>query len=212
MVTPGEPHRRLVVAGVMASMFLAAMESTVVATAMPTVIASLGGIRIYSWTFSGFLLASTVTMPLWGRLADQYGRRRVYLVGLSLFLVGSALDCVLAQRLARKLSAKCKEAYVPTKEMMVENRFPFSPDEPMPTLYRPVGCSACSKTGYKGRLALHEVMAVSEDIERLAVEHASALAIGNVAREQGMVPLRDDGLAKVKAGHTSIEEILRVVV
>jgi len=79
VVTPAEPHRRLVVAGVMASMFLAAMESTVVATAMPTVIASLGGIRIYSWTFSGFLLASTVTMPLWGRLADQYGRRRVYL-------------------------------------------------------------------------------------------------------------------------------------
>jgi type IV pilus assembly protein PilB len=96
--------------------------------------------------------------------------------------------------------------------MMVENRFTWSPDEPLPTLYRPVGCSACSKTGYKGRLALHEVMAVTEDIERLAVEHASALTIGNVAREQGMITLRNDGLAKVKAGHTSIEEILRVVV
>ena len=103
MVTPGEPHRRLVVAGVMASMFLAAMESTVVATAMPTVIASLGGIRIYSWTFSGFLLASTVTMPLWGRLADQYGRRRVYLVGLSLFLVGSALSG-LSQTMAQLIA------------------------------------------------------------------------------------------------------------
>jgi type IV pilus assembly protein PilB len=133
-------------------------------------------------------------------------------MGIEPFLVGSALDCVLAQRLARKLCAKCKEAYVPTREMMVENRFPFSPDEPMPTIYRPIGCSACSKTGYKGRLALHEVMAVSEDIERLAVEHASALTIGNVAREQGMITLRDDGLSKVKAGHTSIEEILRVVV
>ena len=103
MVTPGEPHRRLVVAGVMASMFLAAMESTVVATAMPTVIASLGGLRIYSWTFSGFLLASTVTMPLWGRLADQYGRRRVYLVGLSLFLVGSALSG-LSQTMAQLIA------------------------------------------------------------------------------------------------------------
>ncbi|MBK5308269.1 MAG: Flp pilus assembly complex ATPase component TadA [Frankiaceae bacterium] len=133
-------------------------------------------------------------------------------MGIEPFLVGSALDCVLAQRLARKLCGKCKEAYVPTREMMVENRFPFSPDEPMPTLYRPIGCSACSKTGYKGRLALHEVMAVSEDIERLAVEHASALTIGNVAREQGMITLRDDGLRKVRAGHTSIEEILRVVV
>jgi type IV pilus assembly protein PilB len=133
-------------------------------------------------------------------------------MGIEPFLVGSALDCVLAQRLARKLCAKCKEAYVPTREMMIENRFPLGPDEEPPTLYRPVGCSACSKTGYKGRLALHEVMAVSEDIERLAVEHASALAIGNVAREQGMITLRNDGLAKVKAGHTSIEEILRVVV
>jgi EmrB/QacA subfamily drug resistance transporter len=76
----------------MGSVFLAAMESTVVATAMPTVIASLGGIEIYSWTFSAFLLASTVTMPLWGRLADQLGRRGVYLTGLSIFLVGSALS------------------------------------------------------------------------------------------------------------------------
>ncbi|MCW2571036.1 MAG: type secretory pathway, ATPase PulE/Tfp pilus assembly pathway, ATPase PilB [Frankiales bacterium] len=133
-------------------------------------------------------------------------------MGIEPFLVGSALDCVLAQRLARKLCGKCKEAYVPTREMMVENRFPWSDDVPLPTLYRPVGCSACSKTGYKGRLALHEVMAVSEDIERLAVEHASAVTIGTVAREQGMITLRNDGLAKVTAGHTSMEEILRVVV
>ncbi len=87
-----EPRRGLVLAGVMGSVFLAAMESTVVATAMPTVIATLGGIQIYSWAFSGFLLASTVTMPLWGRLADQLGRRRVYLTGLSIFLLGSALS------------------------------------------------------------------------------------------------------------------------
>ncbi|MGH7383565.1 MAG: MDR family MFS transporter [Candidatus Rokuibacteriota bacterium] len=84
-------RRGLVLSGVMAAVFLAAMESTVVATAMPTVIASLGGIRIYSWTFSAFLLTSTVTMPIWGRLADQVGRRRAYLAGLALFLLGSAL-------------------------------------------------------------------------------------------------------------------------
>ena len=92
MRTSSEPRRGLVLAGVMGSVFLAAMESTVVATAMPTVIASLGGIEIYSWTFSAFLLASTVTMPLWGRLADQLGRRRVYLAGLGVFLLGSALS------------------------------------------------------------------------------------------------------------------------
>jgi MFS family permease len=68
------------------------MESTVVATAMPTVIASLGGLTIYSWVFSAFILSSTVTMPLWGRLADQLGRRRAYLAGLTIFLAGSALS------------------------------------------------------------------------------------------------------------------------
>jgi len=84
-------RRALVLGGVMAAMFLAAMESTVVATAMPTVIASLGGIRIYSWTFSAFLLTSTVSMPIWGRLADHLGRRPAYLFGLAVFLLGSAL-------------------------------------------------------------------------------------------------------------------------
>jgi type IV pilus assembly protein PilB len=79
-------------------------------------------------------------------------------------------------------------------------------------LYRAAGCSACSKTGYKGRLALHEVMAVTEQIERLTVEHASAETIGRTAREQGMRTLRDDGLDKVAAGVTSLEEIFRVVV
>jgi type IV pilus assembly protein PilB len=133
-------------------------------------------------------------------------------MGIEPFLVGSALDCVLAQRLARRLCSKCKEAYQPSRESLVDMRFPWDPDEEPPTLYRPVGCQACSKTGYKGRLALHEVMAVSEDIERLAVERASALAIGECARAQGMITLRNDGLAKVKAGATSMEEIFRVVV
>jgi len=83
---------------------------------------------------------------------------------------------------------------------------------PVPTLYRAIGCSNCSKTGYKGRLALHEVMPVSEEIERLAVERASATAISEVARAQGMLTLRDDGMLKVSQGVTSIDEILRVVV
>ncbi len=133
-------------------------------------------------------------------------------MGVEPFLVGSALDCVVAQRLARRLCPKCKEEYVPSRESLLENRFPLHPDEPAPTLFRAVGCAACAKTGYKGRLALHEVMAVSEDIERLAVERASTMAIAQTAREQGMITLRDDGLRKVRAGATSLEEILRVVV
>ncbi|PYM20349.1 MAG: MFS transporter [Candidatus Rokuibacteriota bacterium] len=87
-----ERRKRLALAGVMLSIFLAAMESTVVATAMPRVVSSLGGLEIYSWVFSGFLLTSTVTMPLWGRLSDLYGRRPIFLTGLVLFLAGSALS------------------------------------------------------------------------------------------------------------------------
>jgi EmrB/QacA subfamily drug resistance transporter len=76
----------------MLGLFLGAMESTAVATAMPTVIASLGGLVIYSWVFSGYILAATISMPLWGRLADLYGRRPVYLTGLTIFLIGSVLS------------------------------------------------------------------------------------------------------------------------
>lgn len=85
-------RRRVVTAGVMLGMFLAALEATVVGTAMPTVIASLGGLDRYSWVFSAYLLTSTVTVPVWGRLSDLYGRRLFYLIGVAFFLVGSALS------------------------------------------------------------------------------------------------------------------------
>ncbi|MCL6538859.1 MAG: Flp pilus assembly complex ATPase component TadA [Acidothermus sp.] len=137
---------------------------------------------------------------------------RLIEMGIEPFLVGSALDCVLAQRLARRLCQKCREPYTPTPQALREARFPWRDGDPLPTLYRAVGCAACSKTGYKGRVALHEVMTVTEEIERLAVERASAEAIGRVAREQGMVTLREDGLRKVAQGITTLEEIFRVVV
>ena len=132
-------------------------------------------------------------------------------MGIEPFLVGSALDCVLAQRLARRLCTRCRQEYRPTPEELLGARFPLIPGEETPVLFRPAGCSACAKTGYKGRLALHEVMAVSEDVERLAVSHASATDIADVAHRQGMRSLRDDGMDKVREGVTSIEEILRVV-
>lgn len=133
-------------------------------------------------------------------------------MGIEPFLVGSALDCVLAQRLARRLCSKCKEAYVPTPEQLLSTRYPWEDGQELPELFRPVGCSVCAKTGYKGRLALHEVMPVTEEIERLCVQRASASTVGEVAREQGMITLRNDGMDKVRQGVTSIDEILRVVV
>ena len=75
-----------------------------------------------------------------------------------------------------------------------------------------MGCGACARTGYKGRLALHEVMSVSEAVERLTVERASSAAIEQVAHSEGMVSLRLDGMHKVREGITSLDEILRVVV
>jgi len=85
-------RRWVVTGGVMLGMFLAALEATVVGTAMPTVIASLGGLDRYSWVFSAYLLTSTITVPVWGRLSDLYGRRPLYLGGIVFFLVGSALS------------------------------------------------------------------------------------------------------------------------
>lgn len=75
----------------MLGLFLAAVESTVVATAMPTIVSSLGGLTIYSWVFSAYLVSSTVTMPLWGRLSDLHGRKRFFVLGVTIFLLGSAL-------------------------------------------------------------------------------------------------------------------------
>ena len=134
---------------------------------------------------------------------------RLVEMGIEPFLVGSALDCVVAQRLARRLCDKCKAPFQPTHAEVESLGFPTLGG--IPTLHRAVGCSACSGTGYRGRLALHEVMTVTEGIERLAVARASSAEIGRLAIEQGMTTLRQDGWAKVALGLTSIEEILRVV-
>ena len=123
------------------------------------------------------------------------------------FLVGSALDCVVAQRLARRLCERCKEAYEPDAETLEAVRLPTAPVR----IFRAVGCSSCSQTGYRGRIGIHEVMSVSEDIERLAVERVSSAEIARTAVRQGMTTLREDGWAKVLSGHTSIDEIVRVV-
>jgi type IV pilus assembly protein PilB len=127
------------------------------------------------------------------------------------FLVGSALDCVVAQRLARRLCDRCKAPYQPNPAELMAMRLGYEGTEAAPTLFKAVGCTNCSNTGYRGRIALHEVMLVSEEIERLAVARASSAEITKTAIEQGMVTLRGDGWAKAQLGLTSIEEILRVV-
>lgn len=134
-------------------------------------------------------------------------------MGIEPFLTSSAVDCVLAQRLARRLCANCKEPYTPTREMLRKNDFPPEVlDRDDVTLYKAKGCSRCNGTGYKGRLGLYEVMIVSEAIRRLTVERKSADEISRVASAEGMKTLRDDGIDKVLLGMTSIEEIARVII
>ncbi|TFB48428.1 GspE/PulE family protein [Cryobacterium tagatosivorans] len=132
-------------------------------------------------------------------------------MGIEPFLVGSALDCVVAQRLARRLCARCKAPGAHDADELQSLGIFFDPSLPPPPIYQPVGCASCSNTGYRGRVAVHEVMTVSEEIERLTVARASSADISRAAREQGMLTLREDGWAKVRLGLTSIEEILRVV-
>ncbi|MDJ0347743.1 ATPase, T2SS/T4P/T4SS family [Cryobacterium sp. PH29-G1] len=155
---------------------------------------------------------------------------RLIEMGIEPFLVGSALDCVVAQRLARRLCDRCKApddrtdlahlgfvvkptvGYVANRDTVIPDLGPaVDPTTTGTIIYKPVGCSSCSKTGYRGRLGIHEVMTVSEEIERLTVARASSAQIGAAARKQGMVTMREDGWAKVALGLTSIDEVLRVV-
>jgi type IV pilus assembly protein PilB len=127
------------------------------------------------------------------------------------FLVASAIDCVIAQRLARKLCERCKEGYTPEHAEMDAAGYPEWLWPEIEVLYRHVGCPACSNTGFRGRLGLYEVMPMSEELERLAVDRASADQMKAVAVQQGMMTLREDGLEKARVGLTSIEEVARVV-
>ncbi|MEM4304217.1 MAG: MFS transporter, partial [Candidatus Caldarchaeum sp.] len=94
-----ERGRRLLLFGLMLGIFLAAVDSTVVAVAMPSIVTALQGFDIYSWAFTAYILTSTVSGPLWGRVSDVYGRRLVYIIGLVLFLVGSLLCGVASSML-----------------------------------------------------------------------------------------------------------------
>jgi type IV pilus assembly protein PilB len=127
------------------------------------------------------------------------------------FLVASAIDCVVAQRLFRMLCERCKEAYKPEHAELVAAGYPDWLIPEIDTLFHPTGCSACSNTGYRGRAGLYEVMPMTEEIQRLTVDRASADEIRKTGIEQGMMTLRDDGLEKARMGRTSIGEIARVV-
>jgi len=132
---------------------------------------------------------------------------RLIEMGIEPFLVGSAVDCVVAQRLARLLCEECKSRTTITADVMRANGFNVGLDL---EAYEPVGCARCGGSGYKGRIGLYEVMWVSETIRALAVAREPSETIAHAAVHEGMMRLREDGLEKVRRGLTSIAEIARV--
>jgi type IV pilus assembly protein PilB len=123
------------------------------------------------------------------------------------FLSSSAIDCVVAQRLARKLCTYCKRATTLAGDALRTQGFDVPGDT---EAYEAVGCARCNYSGYRGRIGLYEVMLNSDEIRELTIKRSAADEIRKVAIDQGMTPLRDDGLDKVGLGITSIEEVLRV--
>ncbi len=130
-------------------------------------------------------------------------------MGIEPFLIASSLICVISQRLVRRLCQQCKEPFKPDTEMLKSVGIPLEEAASI-TFYRAVGCDECLKLGFRGRLAIFEIMQVNDAIARLIVQHADATVIRKEALVQGMTLLSTDGVRQIKAGLTTIEEVLTV--
>jgi type IV pilus assembly protein PilB len=132
---------------------------------------------------------------------------RLIEMGIEPFLIASAIDCVVAQRLARTLCPHCKARTIVPAQVLDEHGFHAQFDI---EAYEPVGCMRCDGMGYRGRIGLYEVMTMSEEIRALTLARSSSEEIGAVAAREGMRRLREDGLDKVRSGVTSLAEVARV--
>jgi type IV pilus assembly protein PilB len=132
---------------------------------------------------------------------------RLQEMGIESFLTSSAVECVVAQRLARVLCSHCKKRVVIPQASLAESGFRVGTDL---EAYEPLGCPRCHGSGYRGRLGIYSVMVLSERIKEMIVAMAPEAEVGAVAVEEGMLTLRQSGLEKVRAGMTSIEEVARV--
>ena len=130
-------------------------------------------------------------------------------MGVEPFLITSTVHCVVAQRLLRRICKDCKESYEAPPEVLEEMGVQQNAGEPI-MLYRGTGCATCSSTGYKGRMAIHEVMVLTEDFRKGVLQRKSAAELKKIARAGGMQTLRECGVKKVLKGMTSVEELLRV--
>ncbi|HET7443985.1 MAG TPA: ATPase, T2SS/T4P/T4SS family [Solirubrobacterales bacterium] len=128
-------------------------------------------------------------------------------MGIETFLTASAVDCVVAQRLARKLCSTCKTRKVIPSMALAEAGVRVGAEV---EAYEPVGCARCNQSGYQGRVGIYSVMSMSKTLKEMTVARAPEPEIAGIAREEGMLTLREDGVSKVRAGLTSLEEVLRV--
>src|SRR5881394_2759591 len=132
---------------------------------------------------------------------------RLSKMGIEAFLIASAVDCVVAQRLARKLCTHCKRRTIVPPQALAEADIRVGGEV---EAYEPVGCSRCNQSGYRGRVGIFSVMALSDHLKEMVVAQAPEAEIAAMAREEGMLTLREDGLSKVRAGQTSLAEVVRV--
>jgi type IV pilus assembly protein PilB len=132
---------------------------------------------------------------------------RLAKMGIESFLTSSAVDCVVAQRLARKLCAQCKRRVLIPAQALQDAGFRVATDL---EAYEAVGCPRCGQIGYRGRIGLYSVMVMSDALKDMAVSNAPEQDLARTAREEGMLTLKEEGLIKVRAGITTVEEVARV--
>jgi type IV pilus assembly protein PilB len=128
-------------------------------------------------------------------------------MGIETFLTASAVDCVVAQRLARKLCPHCKRRTIIPVQALYEAGIKVGTEV---EAYEPVGCGRCNSSGYRGRVGIYSVMGLTERLKQMTIARAPETEIAAVAREEGMLTLREDGVVKIRSGVTSLEEVLRV--
>jgi type II secretory ATPase GspE/PulE/Tfp pilus assembly ATPase PilB-like protein len=132
---------------------------------------------------------------------------RLHEMGVPSFLISSTIECILAQRLVRKICSECKEPLQATQEM-IDYLGAYGVDTKNLTLMHGKGCTTCNSTGYKGRCGLHELLVMDEEIRRFTLKELAGGPISELARKRGMRPMVQDGLIKVTMGITTIEEVL----
>jgi type IV pilus assembly protein PilB len=132
-------------------------------------------------------------------------------MGVEPYLTSSAVDCVIAQRLVRKLCERCKEPVEIEHEILEGMEFPFGMVQEDLRFHKAVGCRRCGGSGYRGRTGVYELMVITDEIRKLILLRSSSGEISRLAVSQGMVRLRDDGLLKAARGVTTIEEALKTL-